>query len=78
MTDHGLIPAARIARLGEMALQVRLRLFECSDWEGWRVLRLLRDAVTTAQADQAERCLLAWKRNRQRLGFLYEVNQTAS
>lgn len=78
MTDHGLIPAACIARLGDMAHQIGLRLFECGDWEGWRVLRLLRDAVTPAQADQAERCLLAWKRNRQRLGFSYEIAETVS
>ena len=61
--DHILTTSARLRRLRKLAIEVR----EIStnrpggDLEGWRVSRLLRDASTLAEADEAERQFESWE-----------------
>lgn len=60
--DHNLKKSARLQRLHGLAHQVRQVAIECpGDLDGWRVSRLLRDAMTPAQADEAERQLRIWE-----------------
>ena len=61
--DHELGGSARSRRLSKRAYQVRqVSINRCDDLEGWRISRLLRDAATTAEADEAERQLGIWER----------------
>jgi hypothetical protein len=60
--DHSLKQSARQQRLSKLAHQVRqVAIDRAGDIEGWRVSRLLRDASTPAQADEAERQFGIWK-----------------
>jgi hypothetical protein len=60
--DHILQKSARLQRLEKLAHGVRqLAINRPDDVEGWRIARLLRDAVTPAQADEAERQLGVWQ-----------------
>jgi hypothetical protein len=60
--DHGLAESARLQRLHGRAYQLRQVSIEpAGDLDGWRVSRLLRDAMTLAQADEAERQLGIWE-----------------
>ena len=60
--DHILEQSARLLRLGKLAQEVRqVAINRASDVEGWRVSRLLRDAKTPAQADDAERQFRTWE-----------------
>jgi hypothetical protein len=54
---HDLKQSARLQGLSKLAQQVRQLAINRHDLEGWRVSRLLRDATTPAQADEAERQL---------------------
>jgi hypothetical protein len=59
------IDPARKIHLCKIAQETRdLSTGMQGDIEGWRVSRLLRDAVTTAQADQAETRLSMWRAER--------------
>lgn len=60
--DHFLKQPARLERLHVLARQMREAAIDRSeDLEGWRIARLLRDAETPAQADEAERQLHIWE-----------------
>jgi hypothetical protein len=60
--DHFLKQPARLERLRVLALQIREAAIDRSeDLEGWRISRLLRDAETPAEADEAERQLHIWE-----------------
>jgi hypothetical protein len=60
--DHSLKQSARLQRLSKLAHQVRqVAINRPGDLEGWRVSRLLRDASTPAQADEAERQFRIWE-----------------
>ena len=59
--DHGLAQAARIQRLCKLAKEVRqIAIDRQGDVEGWCVARLLREAITPAEADEAERRFELW------------------
>ncbi|MDB5091799.1 MAG: hypothetical protein JWR09_5793 [Mucilaginibacter sp.] len=63
--DHDIKKAARLQRLHRRAHQVRQGAIErTGDLDGWRVSRLLRDAKTPAEADEAERQLGIWEARR--------------
>lgn len=60
--DHSLRQSARLQRLRRLAHQVRqVAINYPDDIEGWRVSRLLRDASTPVEADEAERQLKRWE-----------------
>jgi hypothetical protein len=60
--DHILEQSARLLRLCNLAQEVRqVAINRAGDLEGWRVSRLLRDASTPAQADEAERQFRIWE-----------------
>jgi hypothetical protein len=60
--DHELKKSARLQRLNKLAHQVRqVSINRCEDLEGWRISRLLRDAITPAEADEAERQFRIWQ-----------------
>jgi hypothetical protein len=60
--DHQLKRPARFDRLQIASYRVRQAAIERNaDIDGWQVARLLRDAQTSAEADEAERRLLAWE-----------------
>ena len=59
--EHCLNQSARIKRLAKLAQQVRqVAIDRQGDFEGWRVSRLLREAATPAEADEAERQFEKW------------------
>ncbi len=59
--DYGFTQPSRLQRLHKLAHQVReAAINRPGDLDGWRLSRLLRDAETPAQADEAERLLEAW------------------
>ncbi|MDB5501636.1 MAG: hypothetical protein JWR89_1538 [Tardiphaga sp.] len=60
--DHSLAKSARLQRLHGLAYQVRkVAVGRPGDLDGWRISRLLRDAITPAEADEAERQLRTWE-----------------
>ncbi|WP_299805742.1 hypothetical protein [Tardiphaga sp.] len=60
--DHNLKKSTRLRRLNRLAPQVRqIALNRPDDIEGWRISRLLRDATTPAEADEAERQFRVWE-----------------
>ena len=60
--DHVLEQSARLLRLGKLAQEVRqVAINRDGDLKGWRVSRLLREANTPAEADEAERQFRTWE-----------------
>ncbi len=60
--DHNLNQFARLQRLHRLAGGVReAAINRPGDLDGWRISRLLRDAETPAQAEEAERQLGTWE-----------------
>ena len=60
--DHQLKRPVRFGRLQAASHRVRQAAIERNDdLDGWQVSRLLRDVQTSAEADEAERRLLAWE-----------------
>lgn len=53
---------ARRMSLKGKAYQIRRDAIEHGDFEGWRISRLLRDASTIEQIQEAERRLERWSR----------------
>jgi hypothetical protein len=59
------IDPARKIRLSKVAQEIReISTGQHGDLEVWRISKLLRDAVTTAQADEAEARFLLWRPER--------------
>jgi hypothetical protein len=59
--DHVVIQSARLQRLQKLAQHVRhVAVSRQGDLNGWRVSRMLREANTPSEADEAERQFEVW------------------